>query len=214
MGLELKGVGVKVGGRRLFAGIDLRLEANERIALWGESGMGKTSLLRVIAQLDDASEGELRLYDETPSEVGFPSWRRRVVYVAQRPALSPGSVRENLERPFAYAAADAGFDEERVRLLLERVGFSASRLGEQARDLSVGEQQRVCLVRALSLDPDVLLLDEPTSAVDAERRLDVEAMIAEASEGGLAALVVTHDSEQAARFCSRRVDLAEYLPHG
>ncbi len=214
MRLQLKGVAVRAGGRDLFAGVDLRLEAGERVALWGESGIGKTSLLRVIAQLDDARAGELRLDGETPEEVGIPAYRRRVLYVPQRPALFAATVRENLERPFRYASATGAFDVERAAFLLERVGFPAARLDEQARTLSVGEQQRVCLVRALSLSPDVLLLDEPTSAVDAPRRLEVEALVAEAAEQGLAALVVTHDAAQVTRFCSARVDLAEYAPRG
>jgi putative ABC transport system ATP-binding protein len=179
--------------------------ARERVALTGPSGAGKTLTLRAIAGLIDPDSGDLFLHGQRPSELGWPAWRRRVVYVAQRPVMFEGTVTDNLERAFRYRAARGSFGTERASELLRRLGLD-DRLEQAARSLSVGEQQRVALVRALLVDPDVLLLDEPTSALDPEATQNVEELLADGPDG-MAVVVVTHDATQAERLCDRCVAL-------
>jgi len=210
--LDLIGLSVSAGGRVLVSGVGITLENGGMVALCGPSGCGKTSLLRAVAGLDDLAGGQVLLNGSTPGEIGWPGFRRRVVLVDQRPVLLPGSVRDNLALPFTYAvSAGTPFPEGEARALLETFGVTGERFTQEARTLSQGQQQRVCLARAFLLKPEVLLLDEPTSALDPEAVSSVEgSLITETRRRGLSALIVTHDREQARRLCDRTVDLSDY----
>jgi putative ABC transport system ATP-binding protein len=125
--------------------------------------------------------------------------------VEQRPALLDLSVDETLRRPFTYRSATGPFPRQRAIEWMQFLGLEMS-WEQSARSLSVGQQQRLCLIRALLLTPSVLLLDEPTSALDATAVRQVEEMISERCDhDGLSVLIVTHQEEQAQRWCHRRV---------
>jgi putative ABC transport system ATP-binding protein len=210
--LEIRGVAVEAGGRRLMTGVDLTLSKGELIGLSGPSGCGKSSLLRAIAELEDPSAGEILLQGARPCDIGWPAFRRRVVLMEQRPVLFDASVADNLARPFRYRSATNSFPEEKARTLLGRLGIERDRWSQNARSLSVGQQQRVCLVRALLLSPDALLLDEPVSALDAESAEAVESLLhEEADSQGRAALLVSHERSLIHRICDRVVDARSFL---
>ncbi len=201
--LAVEGLRLSIAGRELCDGLSFSVAPGERVNLSGPSGAGKTLALRAIAGLIDPDAGRLTLGGEQPGQIGWPEWRRRVGYVAQRPVMLAGSVADNLTRAFSYRAGKNAFDRELAKSLLERVGLS-DRLEQTARSLSVGEQQRVALVRSLLVAPDILLLDEPTSALDPDATLTVERLLCECSaRAGL--LLVTHDAAQSERLCDRRV---------
>jgi putative ABC transport system ATP-binding protein len=205
--LTVRELGVAVAGQPLLTGLDFELGPAERVAITGPSGTGKTTLLRTIAGLIDPFHGSVHLNGKTPAEHGWPQYRRHVMWVAQRPVLFDGTVRDNLRTPFQYASsAHTAFDERAAADLLGLVG-TGNVLDQQARTLSEGQGQRVCLVRALLLQPEVLLLDEPTSALDADSRALVEALLERAA---IATLMVTHDETQVARLAHRSIDLKEY----
>lgn len=208
----MKGLSVSAGGRVLLKGIAIALDKGEMVALCGPSGCGKTSLLRAVAGLDDPASGLVLLNGSTPHETGWPRFRRNVVLVDQRPVLLSGSVRDNLELPFRYAVSSGRpFPVEEAGMLLDAFGVTRDRLTQEARTLSLGQQQRVCLARAFLLKPEVLLLDEPTSALDPEAVSSVEGTLrTETLRRGLSALIVTHDREQARRLCDRSVDLSDF----
>ena len=209
--LAARGLGVMAGGQALLSNVELDLNAAELVALVGPSGCGKTTLLRAICALDDATAGEVLLQSRAPREWGYPEFRRRVLLVDQRPILFDDSLEANLRRPFAYRSAPAAFPRERALALLERVGLGTARLTQNARSLSIGQQQRASLVRALLLEPLIFLLDEPTSALDGEAVAEVEAVIREdLSARGAAALVITHSRAQAQNWCDREIDVTQW----
>lgn len=199
-------------GTILLQNADFSLCAGELVALTGPSGCGKTSLLRVICGLDDASkgDGQILLQNKTAARWGWPTFRRNMILVGQRPTAMYETVGETLRRSFAYRTNRGKmFSEREAREMLVALGLEDVDLGQNARTLSVGQQQRLCLVRALLLEPLVLLLDEPTSALDADATRRVETQIRDKAERrGLAALVVTHSDRQAREWCDRILDLS------
>lgn len=209
--LVVRSFAVSAGGIPLVSGIDLFLEKGEMVALCGPSGSGKTTLLRCVAGLEDPTAGTVEIDGVSPGELGWPGFRRKVVLVDQRPVLLPGTVEDNLLLPFSYSVSREDFPRKEALALLDAFGVSSERFSQEARSLSQGQQQRVCLARAFLLKPDVLLLDEPTSALDPEAVSSVErTLVTETRRRGLSALIVTHDREQARRLCDRALDLSRY----
>ncbi len=204
MVFEVRELAAGPSGRALVRGLSFTLSAGERVALMGPSGIGKTTVLRALALLDDPVSGALALDGKAPDEHGVVRWRRQVVLLSQRSVFFGGSVKDELARPFGYASASAPFDPERARSLLREVGLDAK--WEQAiEQLSEGERQRVAFVRALAIQPSVLLLDEPTSALDPDSTAKAEALLAQARA---AIVLVSHSADQRARLAAREIDLA------
>ncbi|MEM9196120.1 MAG: ATP-binding cassette domain-containing protein, partial [Myxococcota bacterium] len=181
------------------------LTAGSCRCLVGPSGGGKTRLLRALAALDPAS-GTLRLRGKAPEEIGYPEWRASVLWVPQRPGLHPGTVDENLRRPFSFRAHGA-YPASRVEKLLALLRLPTALLDRPSERLSEGERQRVCLLRALLLKPTVLLLDEPTSALDADAVGAVETLLQAELASGRSALVVSHDHDQIDRLDPTPLDV-------
>jgi len=212
--LELREVAVAAQQTALLQGVSLSVAPGEIVAITGPSGCGKTTLLRAICGLDDPEAGEILLRGQLAGAVGWTLFRRSVLLMEQKPVVLDASVRENLRRPFSYRVAKTVgqvFLEARSLALLEALGVGRERMEQNARSLSVGQQQRVCLIRALLLEPAVLLLDEPTSALDTASTEGVEEVLrSEARERGLAVLVVTHSERQAQEWCDRCFDLSPF----
>ena len=168
------------------------LSRGECVAIRGPSGAGKTLLLRAVADLDP-NTGSVLLEDRNRSTIPGPEWRRLVGYV---PA-EPGWWAETAGEHFADRAAAAVF--------LKNLGFPDEAGTWPVGRLSTGERLRLALVRALIMRPKVLLLDEPTAALDATSVAAVEALIAAERRSGLAVLWVTHDPSQATRIADRQL---------
>jgi ABC-type methionine transport system ATPase subunit len=166
--------------------------------LLGASGSGKSTLLRLLNRLDDPDGGEIRLDGAPLGDMPVVTLRRQVALVGQQPAPFSGTVAENVGYGPRLQGLPKPEIEERVREALRRVGLGEELLGREAERLSVGQQQRVCLARALALRPKALLLDEPTSALDpASARVIVETVATLQRDLGLTVVYVTHRLEEA-----------------
>src|SRR5438477_303610 len=168
------------------------LSAGECIAIRGPSGAGKTLLLRAIADLD-LNEGLVTLDGRDRSTIAGPEWRRLVGYVPAEPGWWADTVGEHFGEWTAALAfvRDLGFPEETKAWPITR--------------LSTGERLRLALIRAVMVRPKVLLLDEPTAALDSASGAAVESLISSCIQTGLAVLWVTHDETQAKRIARRRL---------
>ncbi len=164
--VEIKEFAISVAGRQLLAGVNLDLQPRGMTAIFGRSGTGKTTFLRALGMLTPF-EGAIGLGGRPIGTCKPEEYRRRVQFVHQEPWLFPGTVRENLDLAFSLKQnrdhqPDTGARERH----LQELGLPLAILDQDTEMLSGGEKQRVALVRALLQNPDFLLLDEPTSAMD------------------------------------------------
>ncbi len=189
--------------------ISLTIQKGDRIGLGGASGSGKTTLMRSIAALDPISNGDVRFKGHRVTD--FPGYRRRVIYLHQRPAMMAGTVRENLQLPFSMTASQSSYDEGRVTDWLSPLAKPVSILDQEVSTLSGGEQQIIALLRAIQLDPAVLLLDEPTASLDAEMVQQFEQVVdqwfAEAEDRAF--VWTSHDERQLIRMTTQLVTIAD-----
>jgi putative ABC transport system ATP-binding protein len=195
-GLRLEGIRPKV-----LEPVDLELAAGELVFVSGPSGSGKSLLLRAVADLDP-HEGEARI-DGTPrSSMPAPEWRRRIGLLPAESHWWEDRVGDHFPHPGTRTAEN---DSETARLL-DRLGFGFEVLGWSVSRLSTGERQRLALVRVLSNEPEVLLLDEATANLDPLSRDRVEVIVQDyRRERAAAVLWVSHDPEQRRRLDGRRL---------
>ena len=195
-GLHLQGVGKRFGAVTALDGLDLELGAGEFVSLLGPSGCGKTTALRVVAGFEVPDAGTVHVAGRDITRV--PANRRDMGMVFQAYSLFPNmTARGNVAFGLRLRRAPTGERRTRADELLELVGLSqhADRYPHQ---LSGGQQQRVALARALAIRPQVLLLDEPLSALDAKVRVNLREEIRRIqTELGITTLFVTHDQEEA-----------------
>ncbi len=169
--IELKNVSCRFPGRVLFESVNLSIRRGEIVLLRGRSGCGKTTFLRILSAFLDPASGLLELDGKPYRAYRYAELRSKVVYLHQTPVLEPGkSVRENLLAPFSLGVhkGKSPPDEEKILSFLSAFHLDGGLLSRDARDLSVGEQQRAAIVRACLLQPDYLLLDEPIANLDPE----------------------------------------------
>ena len=197
--------------REVLAGISLVLRAGERVALLGESGVGKSTLLNLVAGLERPDAGEVliagRPIHALPEDESARVRAREIGFVFQAFHLLPHlKLWQNVAVPLLLNGVDAARARPRAEAMLERVGLGR-RATSLPRELSGGEQQRVALARALVHGPRLILADEPTGNLDPRTGADALALIDEqVRAGGAALLMVTH-SAQAAAIAQRRVRL-------
>jgi len=183
--------------RTVLAGVDLDLAAGDYVAIMGESGVGKSTLLNLVAGLDRADEGSIRVGDADLSTLDDDALtllrRRRMGFVFQAFHVLPYlSVAANVALPLALIGVAAAERERQVGDMLASVGL-AERAGSFPRELSGGELQRVAIARALVHRPMLVLADEPTGNLDPDSAAAVLALLRDQVKGrGAAAMLVTH----------------------
>lgn len=197
-------------GRPILDHVSVDIPTGGITAVTGPSGSGKSTLLRCCNLLETPTSGRI-LYRGTPltgpGSLDPLMLRRQVAMVFQRPTVFAGTAFDNLR------AADGSLDGDAATALLAEVGLEASYLHREADTLSGGESQRLCLARALATEPDVLLADEVTSALDGDATGVLESLAqrlaAPEAEGGrgLSVLWVSHDPAQVERIADRSIRL-------
>jgi polar amino acid transport system ATP-binding protein len=194
--VRIEGLHKSFGETEVLRGIDLTVEDHEVVCLIGASGSGKSTLLRCIDLLEPIDAGRIWVegIETTDPNVDERAVRRRIAIVFQAFNLFPHmSVLRNVTlAPSEVLRMRDDKAEERGRALLERFGLADKREDFPDR-LSGGQQQRVAIVRALALEPDVLLLDEVTSALDPELVAEVLNVIRELAAGGMTMVIATHE---------------------
>jgi len=194
--LELHGVRKSFGRVEVLRGVDLVVEDHEVICLIGASGSGKSTLLRCVNLIEPINAGRIVVegQDVTARSVDVNSVRRRIGIVFQAFNLFPHmSVLRNVTLgPRAVLGLSRADSDVRARELLGRFGL-ADKAGDYPDRLSGGQQQRVAIVRALAMDPDLMLLDEVTSALDPELVAEVLEVIRELAAAGMTMVIATHE---------------------
>jgi osmoprotectant transport system ATP-binding protein len=200
--IELKSVSKTFDGIRAVDSFDLVVEAGLTTVLIGPSGCGKSTLLRLMIGLIPADEGCIHLGGEEVAPNSALRLRRKIGYVIQEGGLFPHlTARDNVTLMARYLKRDRDETERRLRLLADITLFPVDGLNRFPGELSGGQQQRVSLMRALMLDPEVLLLDEPLGALDPMIRADLQTDLKRIFRTLKKTVVlVTHDMGEAAFF--------------
>src|SRR6201987_5793911 len=194
--LSIRNVAKTFGRNAVLRDVSLEIAEGEFLTILGESGSGKTTLLRIVAGFETATSGELWMGSERLDQQ--PPYRRRVNTVFQHYALFPHlTVEENVAYGLRVAKHSESEISARVEQALARVKMTAYAKAKPSR-ISGGQQQRVALARALVKRPQLLLLDEPLSALDANLRRQMQVELKSLQrEGGISFVFVTHDQEEA-----------------
>ncbi len=191
--VQLKGVELRYGAVQALRGVDLRIAPGERVAVIGANGSGKSTLLRVLDGLLRPTAGSI------VRDVGL-----RQAMVFQRPFALRASVLSNVALGLWLRGTRWGQARGQALLALARVGLGAVAL-RNARTLSGGQLQRLALARAWSLQPHVMLLDEPTASLDPHAKREVESLMADFAAAGMTLVFASHNLGQVKRLATRVV---------
>jgi putative ABC transport system ATP-binding protein len=200
--------------------VDIRIEQGEFVALMGPSGSGKSTLLHLIAAMDKASSGSIRVLGHNLRELSereIAHWRNEHIgFIYQQLNLNPElTALENVELPLKLTHLSKTERHEHARTALKLVGLE-DRMNHYPRQLSGGQEQRVAIARAIVTDPALILADEPTGNLDAASAQEILSILSRLNMAhGKTIVMVTHDPH-AARFATkvRHLEKGELLPEG
>ncbi|MDS3859897.1 ATP-binding cassette domain-containing protein [Thermosynechococcaceae cyanobacterium BACA0444] len=212
--LQATGLTCAIAGRRLWENVSLDLRPGEVLGLVSPSGTGKTLLLRQLGLLDSVQSGRIKFRNRTPAQWTFPVYRTKVIYLSQRPTIFPGTGLANLQHPFSLAVHhQRTFDLGQIQVWLAQLGRTLDFLERPGTELSGGEAQILALLRALQLDPHILLLDEPTASLDAATTLALERLLLQwLQQPDKACILTSHDLSQIQRLSQSQLNLQPFQP--
>lgn len=184
----------------------LNIKKNKVTCIIGQSGSGKTTLLRLLNKMISCDSGEIFYENKLLNNIDSINLRREVVMLPQSPAIFNGSIRDNLliglkfsEKPFV--------EDDKLSLVLKMVNLNKN-LSDDAEKLSGGEKQRVALGRVILMEPEVLLLDEPSSALDEDtEHMIIEALVNYTKEKNKTLIMVTHSRKVASSFSDEIIEI-------
>jgi tungstate transport system ATP-binding protein len=211
--LEVRDLGKSIGPAEILRGIDLTVERGEILGLIGPTGSGKTTLLRLVNLLDEPSRGSILLSGREVSgkpEKELLCARRKMAMVFQKPVMFKASVKDNVSYGLRMRgrvdAADAAGGKMSVSDMVKEALAAVGLSGYESRDantLSGGETQRIALARALVLQPELLLLDEPTANLDPGSAASIDSLLQRLAGSRTAVILATHNMQQCRKLAGR-----------
>ncbi|MDA8745198.1 ATP-binding cassette domain-containing protein [Rubripirellula amarantea] len=210
--LNLLNLSRRVGDKTLLDRVSLSIDAGDAIGLVGPSGSGKSTLMRAIAMLDPLNEGAIEFAGQPIIGNTVPGYRLKVVYLGQRPTMLDANVEDNLRLPFSFAqVAKTGlsFDRDEAVSWLAKYGLPADVMRQNAMTLSGGQRQAIAMLRAILVDPSVILLDEPTASLDEDSIAKFEKLAKAWKDDKPARAWVwtSHDRDQVTRMTDRTISM-------
>jgi putative ABC transport system ATP-binding protein len=205
--VEFKNVSYASDKKEILKNVNLNICEGDFITITGPSGSGKSTFLRLINHLISPSSGEIVYRDKNLFQYSPVELRKKIVMCFQMPHLFGETVYDNISFPFEIRKmpVDEGLIEEKLNEFKMHKNF----LNQNIKNLSGGEKQRVAIIRSLLFKPDILLLDEITSALDQENTLIVEDIISKMNKESVTVLWITHNPLQAERLGNRRIHIED-----
>ncbi|PTI86101.1 methionine ABC transporter ATP-binding protein [Staphylococcus warneri] len=205
--LEIEHLTYEANHRTILKDINFKVDKGDTIAIIGPSGSGKSTLLKQLNHLIEPTLGTLYLngkpyHDYTPESI-----RMKVSYLMQQSEMIGTTIEDNMK--FPSEARNQAFDKDKALNLLEKVGLGDYDLSAEIEHMSGGEKQRITIARQLMFEPEVLLLDESTSALDTHNKERVEDIIFKMAEEGIAILWITHSDDQSMRHFQKRMTIID-----
>lgn len=192
--LEFKNVSFISEDKYILKDFTISIESGDYISVVGPSGSGKSTFLKLCSHLISPTEGDILYMDKSILELNPMELRKRIAYCFQTPYLFGKTVMDNISFPYSIRGNKA--DIKRVNELLQLFNLDKDYLNKDIKNLSGGEKQRIALIRTLLFNPEILLLDEVTSALDVDNTLVVENVMKTLNQEGITIIWVTHNPEQ------------------
>lgn len=199
--LEFQNVSFDNDDKNILKNISVSIENNDFISIVGPSGSGKSTFLKLCSHLISPTNGNIIFKDKTITDYSPTELRKSIVYCFQTPYLFGDTVMENINFPFSIR--NVKVNQKRVNDLFSLFHMATDFLCKDVRNLSGGEKQRIALIRSLLFMPEILLLDEVTSALDAENAKIVENIIESLNKEGITVLWITHSPEQSRKYANK-----------
>lgn len=187
--------------RQIIKDVSFELEKGDFLSIVGPSGSGKSTLLKLANSLISPSKGDIFFDGKSLTDIDPIFLRQKVAYVFQTPHLFGETVQDNIQ--FPYSIRHLPIDMTRVKHLFNLFDMDMTYLKQDVKKLSGGEKQRIALIRQLLFEPDMLLLDEVTSALDQNNKEIVERVIQDLHQKGVTIMWVTHDMAQSKKYANR-----------
>lgn len=189
--------------KNIINGVSFQVNEGDCISIIGESGSGKSTLMKICADLIEIESGSIKYRNKEYEDYEPTELRRKVSYCTQSACLFGDTVYDNLEFPFKIRNNDV--DKDKMIYFLNLFNLDESYLDKQISSLSGGERQRVGLIRNVIFKPDILLLDEVTSALDISNTKNVQDYVKKINSEGVTVLWITHSEEQSTSIFNKRI---------
>lgn len=199
--LEFQNASYIKDDQAILRDITISIDKGDYISLIGPSGSGKSTFLKLCCNLISPSDGEIIYKDKLMVEQDPLELRKNIAYCFQSPYLFGESVTDNIS--FPYEIRDKKMDLDKVEKLFNLFNLDKDYMNKEVKNLSGGEKQRIALIRSLLFEPEILLLDEITSALDVENTIIVENVMKSLNDKGITILWINHNPEQAKRNASK-----------
>jgi putative ABC transport system ATP-binding protein len=203
--LEFRNVSYSNDNKSILKDLTVRIDSGDFISIVGPSGSGKSTFLKLCCNLISPSHGNIFFKERPITELSPMELRKNISYCFQTPYLFNDTVLDNIE--FPYSIRNMEVDNEKVLDLLTLFNLDKEYIKKEVKNLSGGEKQRIALIRTLLFPPEILLLDEITSALDNNNTLIVENVIKSLNDKDITILWVTHNQEQSKKYANKVITL-------